>query len=140
MCLSNSATFPCDATAPQRAREFCLECVRQVVPADAIASDTVEDCLLVVSELVSNSVKADCATVTLTVEMHRDHIRITAEDDAPGVPQRVTVGPADRNGRGLAIVESLSRAWGVLRQATGKRVWADVGLPPGLALAVECQL
>jgi anti-sigma regulatory factor (Ser/Thr protein kinase) len=140
MCLSNSATFPCDAAAPQRARDFCLACVREIFPAGATASDTVEDCLLVVSELVSNAVKAGCATVSLTVEVHRDHVRITAEDDAPGVPQRVRVAPGDRHGRGLAIVESLSRAWGVLRQATGKQVWADVGLPPGLALAVECQL
>ena len=140
MCLSNSATFPCDATAPQRARAFCLECVRDVSRTGSGASDTVGDCLIVVSELISNAVKAGSAIVGLIVDVHRDHVRITAEDDAPGVPQRVTVGPDDRYGRGLAIVESLSRSWGVHRQANGKSVWADVAIPSGLAVAVECRL
>lgn len=137
MCLSNSASFPCDVSTPQQARKFCTACLRGLFP---VSSDVVDDCLLVVSELISNAVKAGCVAVGLTVEVHRDHVRIAADDDAPGVPRRVTVGPGDRSGRGLAIVEALSRTWGVQPGAHGKRVWADVAIRPGITLAVDCRL
>lgn len=140
MCLMNSATLPCTVTAPQRAREFFLEWVHDAFPAGSSTSEPVEDCLLVVSELMSNAVKAGCDTTRLTVEVHRDHVRIAADDDAPGLPQRITVGARSRHGRGLAIVEKLSRAWGVSRLGNGKQVWADVPVPAELALAVECRL
>lgn len=137
MCLSNSASFPCDVSTPQKARKFCRDCLRGLFPAD---SDVVEDCLLVVSELTSNAIQAGCVAVGLTVEVHRDHVRIAADDDAPGVPRRVTVAPGDRSGRGLGIVESLSRTWGVAPRTHGKQVWADVAIRPGIALAVDCRL
>lgn len=140
MCLSSSETLPCTVAAPRRAREFFLECVHEVFPAGSGASETVGDCLLVVSELMSNAVKAGCGTTRLTVEIHRDHVRIAADDDAPGLPQRVTVGPGSRDGRGLAIVENLSRAWGVNRQENGKQVWADIAVPSEMAFAIDCWL
>ncbi len=137
MCLSHSASFPCDVSTPQKARTFCLDCLRELFPA---GSDVVDDCLLVVSELTSNSVKAGCVAVGLTVEVHRDHVRITVDDDAPGVPRRMKVGPGDRSGRGLAIVESVSRRWGVQPGTYGKQVWADVPIRSGTTLAIDCRL
>lgn len=139
MCLSNSASFPCDISTPRKARNFCLDCLRELFPA---GSDVVEDCLLVVSELTSNAVQAGCAGVGLTVEVHRDHVRITADDDAPGVPRprRTPVAPSNRRGRGLAIVQSVSRTWGVHPLTHGKQVWADVAIGSGLTLAVDCRL
>ena len=50
------------------------------------------------------------------------------------------VAPAIEGGRGLPIVDSLSRAWGVQHQSYGKQVWADVAVPSGLTLAVDCRL
>ena len=142
MCLSSAATFPCHATTPQRAREFCLECLRELFPVGSVASDVIDDYLLLVSELTTNAVKAGRTAVSITVEVHRDHLRIAAHDDGPGVPRPVTEGrPSDRQGgRGLPIVDSLSRAWGVQHQSHGKQVWADMAVPPGLTLAVECRL
>jgi two-component sensor histidine kinase len=137
MCLSTSASFPCDVSTPRKARQFCLDSLRKLFP---VGSDVVEDCLLVVSELTSNSVQAGCGSLGLTVDVHRDHVRITADDDAPGVPRRVTVGPAQRSGRGLAIVESVSRTWGVQPLTYGKQVWADVAIGSELVLAVDCRL
>ena len=51
------------------------------------------------------------------------------------------VAPAiDTGSRDCPIVDSLSRAWGVQHQSPGKQVWADVAVPSGLTLAVDCRL
>jgi len=100
----------------------------------------IDKCLLVVSELVTNAVTAGRTVVSITVEIHREHVRVAACDDGPGLPRPVAAGADDRHGRGLAIVDSLSRAWGVQRQSHGKQVWSDVAIPSGLEVAVECRL
>ena len=117
-----------------------MQCLREVLPASSDASEVIDDCSLVVSELTSNAVTAGSTVVSITVEVHRDHVRIAADDDGPGVPRPVAAGPSDRHGRGLAIVDSLSRAWGVQQRPRGKQVWADVAIPSGLMFAVDCRL
>jgi hypothetical protein len=116
-----------------------LQCLREVLPASSVASEVIDDCSLVVSELTSNAVTAGSTVVSITVEVHRDHVRIAA-DDGPGVPRPVAAGPSDPHGRGLAIVDSLSRAWGVQHRPRGKQVWADVAIPSGLMFAVDGRL
>ena len=117
-----------------------MQCLREVLPASSVASEVIDDCSLVLSELTSNAVTAGSTVVSISVEVHRDHVRIAADDDGPGVPRPVAAGPSDRHGRGLAIVESLSRAWGVQHRPLGKQVWADVAIPSGLMFAVDCGL
>jgi hypothetical protein len=117
-----------------------LQCLREVLPASSDASEVIDDCSLVVSELTSNAVTAGSTVVSITVEVHRDHVRIAADDDGPGVPRPVAAGPSDPHGRGLAIVDSLSRAWGVQQRPRGKQVWADVAIPSGLMFAVDGRL
>lgn len=140
MCHSDSARFPCAVTTPQQARDFCRAVLRDLFPAGPTATDAIEDYLLVASELASNAVQAGCTGVTVTAEIHRDHVRLAAEDDAPGLPQPVRPGPDEPHGRGLAIVAALSRDWGVQHQDGGKQIWADLPIPPGLAVAVNCGL
>jgi hypothetical protein len=46
------------------------------------------------------------------------------------VPTLRSTTPADRSGRGLAIVEKLASDWGVRRSRTGgKTVWFTVPVP-----------
>ncbi len=59
---------------------------------------------------------------------------------APACHDRSRHGPSDPHGRGLAIVDSLSRAWGVQHRPRGKQVWANVAIPSGLMFAVDCRL
>lgn len=134
------ASFPCHATTPGRAREFCYQRLRDVLPFSSAASELIDDCLLVVSELVTNAVKAGCTEVSVIVEVHRDRVRVAASDDVRGEPRLVVATPRARHGRGIAIVDSLSRAWGVQRESHGKQVWADVPIPSGLTFALECRL
>lgn len=48
-------------------------------------------------------------------------------DDGAGVPTQVTPGDEDVSGRGLLLVEALSRRWGYSRPAPrGKVVWVEL--------------
>lgn len=132
------ARFPCHATTPRRAREFCSQRLREVLPASSVASEVIEDCLLVVSELVTNAVNAGCTEVGLTVEVHRDRVRLAVRDDVRELPRLVVASPRARHGRGIAIVDSVSQAWGVERESHGKQVWADVAIPSMVTFALEC--
>ncbi len=96
--------------------------------------------MLVMSELVTNAVNAGCSKVEVTVEIHRDRVRISTKDDALGDPIPVTAGPRDEHGRGLVIVEHVSQAWGVSPEVTGKLIWADLAIPADLAITVNCDL
>lgn len=141
MCLSRSANFPGHITTPQHARDFALDCLRDLVPVNSLVSDAIDDYLLVVSELTANAVRAGATVVEVTVEVHRDHVRVAVEDDAPGGPRpAVAVGPDEPHGRGLAIVASVSQDWGVEYLRRGKQVWADLAIPSELEVRVECRL
>ena len=100
----------------------------------------VDDCLLVVSELVTNAVNAGCTQVGMSVEIHRGYLRVIARDDAPGEPYPMQAGPRDPNGRGLAIIACISSAWGVRPGPGGKQVWADLPIPNRLTRALDCSL
>ena len=117
-----------------------MQCLREVLPASSVASELIADCSLVLSELTSNAVTAGSTVVSITVEVHRDHVRIAADEDGPGVPRPVAAGPSDPHGRRLAIVDSLSHAWGVQHRPRGKQVWADVAIPSWLMFAVDGRL
>nr|WP_236055298.1 ATP-binding protein [Streptomyces sabulosicollis] len=82
----------------------------------------------VVAELVANAVdhaRGRCFrfVVTRTSE-HR--VRIAVIDRSHDEPVRKTPSPDEEHGRGLAVVEAFSTAWGVDPLTWGKRVWADL--------------
>lgn len=81
-----------------------------------------EDVVLVVSELVSNSVRhSESTEIDLTVRAEDGHIRVEVSDDGPGFTPDAPRG----EGMGLAIVERLSERWGLV---SGERftVWAEL--------------
>ena len=79
-----------------------------------------------VSELATNAVLH--ARTAFTVELTRDGtlLRLCVRDGSPAAPTVRTYGNESTTGRGLRLVESLSRAWGVERTADGKGVWFEV--------------
>lgn len=97
-----------------------------------------DDLLLVASELLTNAVKVSRGPVTLSCEGHRDRVELVVGDDndAPAVPQ--APGPEAPSGRGLAIVDRLSAAWGQRRSGSAKEVWARMPVGPGSVLASGC--
>jgi anti-sigma regulatory factor (Ser/Thr protein kinase) len=98
------------------------------LPAQA---DNVE---LIVSELVTNSVRAaersrrslTVAVVRLRLFCDLDSLLIRVWDDSRQMPVRQEAGPDEESGRGLMLVEHLSREWGSYPEADGKVVWALV--------------
>jgi signal transduction histidine kinase len=84
---------------------------------------------LVVSELVTNSTVHAGTEIDLSVAWQRPALRLTVRDHGPGLPRQREAG-LEVHGRGLAIIDSLSRAFGVLPTADGgKVVWAVLEAP-----------
>ena len=129
----------CDASAPSRARRFVADSMRSELSGPA-AEGSVDLALVVVSELVTNAVRAGCAAIAVSVQLHRDHLRVEVFDDAPGRPKPRTAGAGDVRGRGLSIIRAVSRAWGLQVAAAGKRIWAEIALPDDLTHASACLL
>jgi anti-sigma regulatory factor (Ser/Thr protein kinase) len=86
----------------------------------------VDDIRLVVSELATNAVNHAATPFVVTLSMAGGAVRLVVPDESPTVPVRSAMGVMDINGRGLAIVEEWSHAWGVQTDVHGcKSVWAS---------------
>lgn len=89
--------------------------------------------MLVVSELVTNSVRAGATTITLELTADDDVLALSVSDDAPGWPIARTPAWGEVGGRGLTIVEKIADEWTTTTLDTGKRVtacWHLVGAGP----------
>jgi anti-sigma regulatory factor (Ser/Thr protein kinase) len=93
----------------------------------------VDVAVLLVSELVTNTVRHGAPPVALEIDCDATHaLRVRVSDAAPALPARGDALPDDENGRGLAIVDLLSDAWGVDPHDHGKTVWFRLGSPKDL--------
>ena len=125
MSRPTEQVFPGDPTSAAAARSFARRTVDSLVSSDAAAAlhDDVE---LIVSELVTNAVRANSATVRVTLELAAGRLAIRVGDEAPGWPEQRSAGIHDTGGRGLPLVSALSTSWGVTMAANGKVVWAEL--------------
>ncbi|GLW20574.1 hypothetical protein DI270_023135 [Microbispora triticiradicis] len=125
-------TLPLDASSTCLARRFVRAALRDWCgDGDREAAEVAE---LLVSELVANAMRHGRGSPLLTLLLLRDDtLRCEVEDEAR-VPVRAR-GTASRDdaaqreeegGRGLLIVDTLSRAWGVLPTRRGKAVWFEL--------------
>ena len=85
--------------------------------------------LLVVSELVTNAIRHGRAPIEFRADLTDGVLRIEVSD-GEGKSRGAAANYADpwsANGRGLAVVEAVSRDWGVTRRGdAGKTVWASL--------------
>jgi anti-sigma regulatory factor (Ser/Thr protein kinase) len=97
--------------------------------------------LLLATELLANAVRASQEEVVLSVETHRDSVRIDVTDDSPHPARRREAADRELSGRGLTLVAALSDEWGQSEfNGKTKDVWGVVGVPAGSALAAGCRL
>jgi anti-sigma regulatory factor (Ser/Thr protein kinase) len=93
----------------------------------AALADTTE---LIVSELVTNAIRASAGLLSPVVRLwlvsDLNCVVIHVWDGSNEMPVRQNAGPDSERGRGLLLVESLSRDWGWYRKATGKVAWAMI--------------
>ena len=97
--------------------------------------DLREPAELVVSELVTNAVRASAATgwyqpVRLRLLSDGACVEVRVWDGNPTPPRQVAPGELDEAGRGLMVVEAVSVAWHWYPGNGGKEVWAVLGSHP----------
>ncbi|MGZ8738079.1 MAG: ATP-binding protein [Nocardioides sp.] len=89
-------------------------------------TELMDDVSLVVSELATNAVRHAQTPFVVTLSMAGGVVLLALRDESPGVPLRSEPSLMDRGGRGLMIVELVSREWGTSTDTPGcKTVWAS---------------
>jgi hypothetical protein len=86
----------------------------------------------VTSELATNAVvhaRRDSFRVTLR-QLDEGQVQVAVIDHSPALPTLVAADDDCEHGRGLALVEALSQKWGAEPYLRGKRVWAELVVPP----------
>lgn len=91
-----------------------------------------ETAVLLVSELVTNTVRhaRDTRTMALELRAAESWLRIEIADGDPRWPQPRTPDGLDESGFGFVLVDSLAGKWGVRELAAGKAVWAELDSRP----------
>jgi anti-sigma regulatory factor (Ser/Thr protein kinase) len=101
-----------------------------------IVHAAVGDAVLVVSELLSNAIRhaqpLPGASLQVAWVVDGDSIEVAVSDGgSPTRPQPTHASVSALGGRGLDIVDFLSRRWGVRTDDTGLTVWAVLAAPAG---------
>jgi anti-sigma regulatory factor (Ser/Thr protein kinase) len=96
-----------------------------------MCASAVTDAALVISELMSNALRhaAPLPGSSIRVSWHLDAGSVQVSVSDGGAPTRPELGQPTQfhtGGRGLRIVQRLSRRWGTLSDAEGTTVWAEV--------------
>jgi anti-sigma regulatory factor (Ser/Thr protein kinase) len=95
--------------------------------------EILDDALLLISELVTNAVRHGSPPILLALECDGEGLRVRVRDGAPALPRPRDSIPEDEGGRGLALVDALSDAWGaepvVDEHGGGKSVWFELRNP-----------
>ena len=130
MAQSSLARLAGNVHAPAEARRFAVAFLADHVSAPArMSTGPVNDVTTVVSELVTNSVRAGAQTILVQLSLGGVRLRIEVTDDVAGWPRLRTPRPDDPTGRGLPLVAALTDGWGVSSiPGPGKLVWATVSL------------
>lgn len=87
-----------------------------------------DDCAMVVSELVANSVRyARRDSIRVVVERTAPRtVRVAVTDFSRALPVERRAGDSDEGGRGLLLVAALASDWGTDVRRWGKVVWAEL--------------
>jgi serine/threonine-protein kinase RsbW len=116
-----------DVQAPGAARKLVARHL-----GDRVAPSVLDSAQLLISELVTNSVRHSGVTVGdgLVVRVHLGHSSCRLEVEDPGRDGVIAPRPPDLEhggGMGLNLVQTLSERWGLERAgAGGTRVWAQL--------------
>ena len=121
--------LPMDSTSPAAARAFAARsgCTEH-------ALDLLDDALLLISELVTNSVLHGGPPILLAIECDGEGLHVRVRDGSPDLP--VTGGRGDdaESGRGITLVDLISDTWGAAPvqddYGTGKEVWFELRRRP----------
>lgn len=120
--LCGELELPRHPSAAKQARAYVEERF-----AGHLASAATYDLSLVVSELVSNAVVHGRGAITLRAHEVEDGVRVEVIDEGAERSDEICAqahSETAEGGRGLQIVEALSRDWGAHEGTT--HVWAEI--------------
>jgi anti-sigma regulatory factor (Ser/Thr protein kinase) len=132
MCSTTEAAellLPDSLQAPAVARGFALHsrCTDH-------AGKVLDEALLLISELVTNSLLYAAPPILLSIECDGSGIHVRVRDNTPALPKQRGPARDDEGGRGLPLVEQLADTWGVEAVADqhglGKAVWFELRTEP----------
>jgi anti-sigma regulatory factor (Ser/Thr protein kinase) len=112
-----------EANAPAHARQW----LREMLTGFSSPRELLDDTLIVVDELVSNSVRHAATPIVVTLEYASGVCRCAVTDRCTSGPLPRLLERADGSGRGLRIVNAIASSWGVERSNAGTTVWVQVG-------------
>ena len=134
----NPYTSTLELTAQVHAARWARSHTRTVLRAWQLPEERVDTAQLVVSELVTNAVRHDTGQqdstieprVTLTLHCETAQLIVLVSDGNPNPPMSNGAVPqAAEGGRGLIIVEAVSKEWSYYFPPTGgKVVWCILEL------------
>jgi anti-sigma regulatory factor (Ser/Thr protein kinase) len=124
--LRLEVTLPCSPESSRWGRHLVgRSCQEWGVP------DIIPDAVVVTSELIDNMVQHARSEGQLRLELRRSALCIAVSDADPRRPQLRLPGLSAPGGRGLVLVDRLSRNWGTApRLDGGKVVWALLTISP----------
>jgi MEDS: MEthanogen/methylotroph, DcmR Sensory domain/Histidine kinase-like ATPase domain len=88
--------------------------------------DLVGDVALITSELATNAITHGSSPFRTSLVRVDGALRVAVEDGSRAWPERQHARPGDQDGRGMAIVEILSRRSGCDSTPSGKVAWAEL--------------
>lgn len=96
-----------------------------------LADDTVDVIRLLVTELVTNSVRhAEAQAVDMRVHVTPGQVRLEVTDRGPGFQFEEREADQDlEGGWGLYLVDRLADRWGISNEGGASRVWAELDRP-----------
>jgi anti-sigma regulatory factor (Ser/Thr protein kinase) len=112
---------------------------RRRLMSDLMSADIYDsavcDVALVISELLSNALRHAAplprSKIRIAWRIDADSVRVSVSDGGGlTVPELGEPTPGATGGRGLRIVEKLSRRWGTSASDEGTTVWAEVPVHP----------
>jgi anti-sigma regulatory factor (Ser/Thr protein kinase) len=119
--------FPADRRSVAAARRF----VRVTLTGPGHAPEAVEDAVLIVSELASNVVEHARTEYEIGIAVDGDRARIEVADGSAILPAVRDAAHDSERGRGLHLLETLARDWGIDQRSSGKAIWFELDLSGG---------
>jgi anti-sigma regulatory factor (Ser/Thr protein kinase) len=107
--------------APRAARRFVADALRERGEIGLIG-----DASLIISELATNAVVHARCPFEVAVGFEPGTVTLSVSDSSAGRPAIGDPAPTDPHGRGLLVVDALTRRWGCVQTRAGKRVWAEL--------------